>query len=469
MPGLMMIVVSPHAGCTAGAGASTGASPAGLRSTPVVAGGMTALRKLPDDQGLLAARGRQVLGVTPQGEQWLAFDGEPPTPASIITDFCLTGRDLVLIWGDEAVDRCRPAGVPAGDRVWRTTRRWTAEELGLLPRSVTAVNTTIYITGEGGVVNLDDGTRMLDGMTINAPVCATALGPVACEGRRAYTIHDGAYVGSASRVQRDGDALIFLRRSAEHSEFGFMDLSLRERDVRTHSASTERSVHAVHRDQRGLVVLCDDVLEFHTLHQANGREWLALARVVPLAGARHAVPHPGGVTAVAGARGLCAVSDGRDRTPDVIVTGIGEITASAFDGRLLRTAGGAGDVVFDLDGTLLDEPIPGDIVSTRSRHAQSLEFSISLRDGFADWTTSDGRSATINVDVTADYGSVVIVDGDAWIGHRRGVTVIVDNGTNTPDVLSSRDLARVIDVHPLLDGTGVVAVSDMLGVRMVRR
>ncbi|MCA9296625.1 MAG: hypothetical protein KC983_08905, partial [Phycisphaerales bacterium] len=179
---------------------------------------------------------------------------------------------------------------------------------------------------------------------------------------------------------------------------------------------------------------------------------------------------------LAGARGLTtfrahydARSSKGSQTSTEYVNGIGEIETSAFDGRLIRTNGAAGDVVFDLRGAIVRQPIADALVSTRSRSAQSMEMSITLENGHVEWSTPDGRSGRIDVDVTPDFGSVVIVGSAAWIGHRSGITVIIDNGTNAPGVIESDDIARIIDVHPLLDGTGVVAVSDMMGVRVFRR
>ncbi|MCA9297316.1 MAG: hypothetical protein KC983_12385, partial [Phycisphaerales bacterium] len=271
---VVLVLLGQFVGCATG-GAVSKPTPAGeseLQSMVVMAGGMTALLELPHERGVLAARGRQVLGVTQSADLWIACSPDPPTPWAIITDLCFEGDDLVIIWGDLAVDRCRRADAMS----WDLAQRWTAEDLGIHPRAAIDINGALYISGDGGVVNTANGTQFLDGMTIDEPVCETALGIVACAGRRAYTIHDGAYVGSASSLERAGNDIVFLRQGQERSEFGFMDLSLRERNVESQSASTAHRARAVFRKRDGLLVVCDDHVESFSYAQNYGRHRLEL-------------------------------------------------------------------------------------------------------------------------------------------------------------------------------------------------
>ncbi|MFZ9915218.1 MAG: hypothetical protein ACO3IB_07780, partial [Phycisphaerales bacterium] len=151
----------------------------------------------------------------------------------------------------------------ANERQPRIAARYTRRELGILPRTIAAIDGECYIGGVGGIVRLSDAKPhhawidadgepiapeqpqpLLAGSTVSC-IAPASGGMVACVGRRIVRASTGEYLGAASRLvpltAEQGGGFAFILQATEGASVGLMDDAFRERS----SEALLGTVHSV--------------------------------------------------------------------------------------------------------------------------------------------------------------------------------------------------------------------------------
>ncbi|MEM7229527.1 MAG: hypothetical protein AAF432_12020 [Planctomycetota bacterium] len=379
---------------------------------------------------------------------------QPPTPSTWISDVAVANGRTMVLWAETAVQVDGP-----------TSEIRDVEVLGGTPQAIAAIDGELYVSLDTGVYRWGDGARFLDGRNIANPVVNPGV-LTACEGRRAYAVLDGAFRGSASLLQPtvDPDRWLFVRDRDGGADVGWMNASLRELDSERLSVFIDRPVVAAFVARGAIYVVGTNIID--VLGFDDGV--MTSAEVLPIAGVR-AVTTLNGEPVYVGDVGVVIADSSRATSWRTLRHGFGNVQASAFDGRAMSIRAGEVDRIVTLDGTVeytedsIAYPLP-------MRRASTLQGTLSIVfDGIVRWYDGHGAAQDLDLPVTSEFGVVVSAGGCFWVGHRDGVSLVtIDDGSDpvAQDVLS---IGRIVALHPLLDGSGVVAISDQRGVHLVRR
>jgi hypothetical protein len=338
-----------------------------------------------------------------------------------------------------------------------------AAELGVEPNTLSVVGGELYVAGPGGVVRWSDRARWLSGLECRS-VAESDHGLVACSGRRVYRLDDAGYVGSAGDLYPASDTiglaapLVFVRPGNLTTSVGLMSGAIRELDVRLATASVPGVVRRVRVDDGRLWVIND--------------LWIA---AYPISGERLLDPV---VYEIAGVRDMDFIDSGPLRR--VVVAGAfgraivrfgpgpavhiehehreaAGLARAQSDGRFVLAGGPYGSWLYDPVGTAsLSSHVPDGV---RSERITAVTMSGTVA------RTADGTALTLPGGEThREPGSpmircVVAVDGNVWVGHDLGITVMTVAG----DVLGRLRLdGPVLDIFALAGG-GAVWVSERGG------
>lgn len=375
------------------------------------------------------------------------------------TDLVTTGdRLFVVLQGSHVVEVST-----ADPRRPRILGRTGAAELGVEPNTLSLVDGELYVAGRGGVVRWSDRMRWLSGLDCRSVVqCDHGL--VACAGRRVYRLDDAGYVGSAGDLYPASGTiglaapLVFVRPGKDKTSVGLMSGVIRELNVRLATVSVPGVVRRVRVDDGRLWVISDLRIAAYPI----SGERLLDPVVYEIAGARDMDfidTGPDRRAVVAGAFGRAIVRFGPG--PAVHIEhehreAAGLVRAQS-DGRFVLAGGPYGSWLYDPVGTASPSSHAPDGAIAQRVSAVTLSGT-SAR-------TADGSAVTLPGGETyREPGSpmiscVVAVDGNLWIGHDRGITVITVDGV----VLGRLRLdGPVLDVFALAGG-GAVWVSERGG------
>ncbi len=333
--------------------------------------------------------------------------------------------------------------------------------LGVEPTTLSVVDGQLYVSGGGGVVRWSDRARWLLGMECGT-VVRSGAGLVACTGRRVHRLDDTRFVGSASALypmpQGTGrlGRFAFVRAGRAKASVGLMTGRLREVNMKLATVEVEGIVRCVRVFDGRLWVVSDKRIAAYPI---SGDRLLEPV-VYPIAGARDVSFAGGGPVAIVGSFGRAAVR----LDPDGGVYTVHEhrepagLARARCDGRFVQAGGPGGWWQYEPSGRVRrmagepgDTAIPPAVVSVTLAGVASVG--------------PDGKSVILGDGVTyTEPGSprvscIVAVDGDLWIGHDRGITVLDAQG----GVIDRLRLAGPVRYVFPLAGGGAAWVSEAGG------
>ncbi len=409
--------------------------------------------------------GTTLLVIDPRSAEVISSLPLAPVGASgPATDMVAMGdRLFVLLRATEviALTTADPAHPRIVDRVG-------AEELGVEPVSLSLVRDELYVSGAGGVVRWSDRARYLDGMECRT-VVECDLGLVACAGRRVYRLLDTAYVGSAGELYAWGDGagpgapLVFVRAGPDTTSVGLMTGAIREVGTRLATVTVAGPVRRARIVDGRLWVVSDQRIAAYPI----SGERLLDPVVYEIAGVRDLAFIDGstGRAAVAGVFGRAILRfglDGTVRTESEHREAAGLVRAHC-DGRYVVASGPFGSWQYDATGTTVARPRTFDGAMTGPAVAATIFGSASI--------SADGRSVILpGGEHYTEPGAPTVkcltaVEGELWIGHESGITVLGMDGT----LLGRLRLDGPVRFIFPLSGGGAAWVSDRGGFGTARR
>jgi hypothetical protein len=435
-------------------------------------------------------QGPRLLVLEGRGATVKVVDAGPPGRTGAVVDLAIHRGDLVGVIGGDAVvrwDLANPRAPALIDRV-------DASTLGIKPLSLSLVGSELYVSGEGGVVRAGDGRLFLKGETAGA-VVPTTLGLAAVCGRRVRLLETGGFVGAASTLQPvagpDGGVLGFgfALGGKSGSTVGLMGPDLRERVGEVFTPA----IHRVRVTGGRLWVLAEDQLASWAIRDGTLQDPV-FAKVK---GARDVAPLTDNLFAMVGSfgRAVYRLHDDREGAGDEF-TDVrrepGRLDQSMFDGRRILAGGAEGYWLYPIRGkaTLSEKTLDMTQVPENKATLAWGTVTIDAGDGKAE-TPDEGRALVVDgpggkVRWDAPGGvriaCVVAIDGQLWVGHGRGITVLKgftppppeddDERTGRKAPASKVELTEVASVripgmvtwlHPLRTGGGAAWVSRLGG------
>lgn len=412
----------------------------------------------------------------------------PSGEGGAITQFALWRGDLVaVVDGDSVVrwDISSPRLPVLIDVV-------SAKELGIRPRGIHVCNNVLYIAGDGGVVRSSDGEKFLSGEMISGKVVDTKFGAAVPVARRVQLLQDNKFITAANALEPLPASaglpggFAFALNGNDGATIGLMNSDLRE---------------VAGEPIRGV---------FRKLVIANGRLWAIFDTEIVswnmqsgklnspiytlVKGARDLAPLTDNLYAVTGSfgRGVLHLMGDKEVDGDTFTDAVrepGRLEQSLFDGRRVLAGSIEGFWLYPIRGkpTMSDKSVSLSTLPDTKVALPWAEAQIEKGDG-SPATLDEGtkihfKSATAETDWELPpnvYACVLAaVDGDLWIGHTDGITVLQPmsaTGNVGTVAASSADGSLIIYkraelrlpgpvlwIHPLRTGPGAVWVSHFGG------
>jgi hypothetical protein len=473
--GLSAAVVLAGGGCASSAGqgamnVSTG-EPGELRIAHHVGG--THYRALIHQGAWYQTFGDELLVLHPEDgvvEERIEL-GEPDDSAAAI-DVLEHSGSLLVVLRDQAVVQ-----VARDDQGrWRLVRRWQQEELGIAPRRLSLVAGEPYVSGVGGAVRLSTGERVFTDDGDVGRLVLNRLRPAVTVGRRVYRIEDREYLGSASELiplPAKADipaAYAFVRHGRETAEVGLMRETLREVDAERTTVQLDEPLRAVRCFAGRLWVVTDSAVHVYS-HLADE---LRLVERIEIRGARDVALIDESHVAIVGMFGRAIYRRWNDEQgPGRTLTSIRREPAglehATFDGRHLRAAGPLGAWEYRIGGRV--QPVDATIEGEPSRNAASTDIEATIADDGETVALRDRETGETRVHRESGLTMycVVAVDGDIWIGHDVGITVLSGAQPEPGGVVARLRLdGPVRFIFPLLSGGGAAYVAERGGIGVAR-
>ncbi|TVQ51289.1 MAG: hypothetical protein EA377_12870 [Phycisphaerales bacterium] len=395
------------------------------------------------------------------------------------TDLAITDERMYIVLDrDEVVE----LSLSEPRNPW-VLERYPAQTLGIEPQRLSVVNDEAYVSGRGGVVRLRDQRRIFSHPEQAGPVVDSDEGLVTTVGRRIHRLDDGEFVGSASELiptalsRVPEGTLAFIRTSSAGAIVGLMGPNLRELDTHHLTVAVRGKVRSVRTFGNRLWVVSDD----QVLCYAVQDDRLVRVRDVDVLGAMDVAPSAGDYLALAGTFGrtiyrIRSTSGGPGDTFLHTQREPSRLLNARSDGRHIVAGSEEGVWLYRIGSTvrLTDEPYdePGDSMITR---ASSLDAEAEIiEDGRALSITRDGRTIIHREPNDAVMSVIVPIDGEFWVGHDDGITVIsarieieakLQQGVTEGDLASARLRidGPVTALFPLMVDDGVAFVSTYGG------
>ncbi len=361
------------------------------------------------------------------------------------TDMVLDGTALYIVLKDYALVEldCSYLRTP------RIVRRLYANQLGVLPQRLSVAGGELYISGPNGVMRGSDGKIMLadigdeeDGNKGDWGVSHVVIGetgPIACIGRRAYSLLDGKYVGSASDLfvlpEEFGieGGFVFSRKTTTGQLIGLMTSDIREVDIQKATIVVEGVVQNIRVFSGRLWIVGDFRISSYAIKDG--------ALVDPLhmdvIGARDVDRIDDNYIAIAGSfgRSVYRVYDSIDGPGDVFLSSHrepGNLLYAQSDGRHTMALGLGGTWLYDHENkvTFVDS-YPADFPEPNTKVNTTLVSAAIASDGMSVVLHISEKKQTYEDPKEAKFYCLTAVDGDIWVGHDRGITVLGINKSNT--------------------------------------
>ncbi|MEE8155305.1 MAG: hypothetical protein V3T53_10175 [Phycisphaerales bacterium] len=384
------------------------------------------------------------------------------------TDMLLDNDRLYVVLHDEAVIELTLAD-PWNPQI---TSRVTADQLGIAPRLLSRAAGDLYVSGAGGVVRWSVGRLMLVDQGIVSRVGHATVGLVACIDRRVYRLDDGRYVGSASDVSPLGDefgmpgTLIFTRRGKSGSLVGLMSANVREIDSQRATVAMGGAVRSVRAFSGRLWIVGDD----HIASYKVTDDALADPMRITVLGARDVDRIDDNYLAVAGSfgRAVYRISDDDHGPGDEFVFSHREpscLTQAQSDGLRVMGLGREGAWLYQIAGQAdyVSEP-PSELPAPRTSVTTDLASASISQDGTSIDIRARGVPSTFTEPGDVQLHCLAAVDGDIWVGHDRGITVLRPDTSGAAAIRGRLRLEGPVRyIFPRLVGGAAVYVSEYGG------
>jgi hypothetical protein len=357
-------------------------------------------------------------------------------------DMLIHGERLYVV-----LDRDEVVELSLSDpEVPRVLSRESAGGLGILPRRLSVADGHLLVSGIGGVVRWDDGFIMLQQAGDVSRVSESGEGLVACIGRRIYRLSDGSYAGSASELLRAEGlrhaplrSLVFVRQAETGALVGLMSANLREIDVNDATVAVPGVVRSIRIFDHAIWVVTDgEILSFQVMRDGSaGESGIRLVRHVDIdvIGARDVAKVDDDHLAIVGSFGRSLYrmrSTGRG-PGDTFVYAHREpsrLMQARSDGRHILAGGPEGSWLYQIGSHVqVAEEMNPDDATTPQRTANTIDARASISD--------DGRTLVVEADsrtfeyrelgpggIESRLHTVVSVEGEFWLGHDDGMTVL---------------------------------------------
>ncbi len=430
---------------------------------------------------LLVLEGR---GGKPLRSERVRPDGE----GGAITDLAFWHGDLVAVVDGDAVvrwDIASPRTPVLIDSV-------SAQDLGIRPRSLRVVDGTLYVSGDGGVVRSSDGAKFLAGGATVGRVVQTASGPAAPVGRRVQRLEDDSFLGAASMLEPLPASaglpggFAFALQGKEGATVGLMNAQLREVVGESIRGTLRRLVIANGR----LWAIFDT--EIASWDLKGGK--LESPVYTAVKGARDLAPLSENLYAVTGSfgRGVYHLHDDKDGAGDSFTDAVrepGRLEQSLFDGRRVLAGSYEGFWLYPIRGkpTISEKAvtlstIPDTKITLPWAEAEIDKGGPGVEAGRKILLRASGAETEWELPPHVYACVLAAVDGDLWIGHTDGITVLRPGGAVDAPAKGAADApgkaggalayskrgelrlpGPVLWIHPLRTGLGAVWVTHFGG------
>lgn len=355
-----------------------------------------------------------------------------------VIDMAIVGKRLWAVIEDDAVvELALPAGLPPMIR-----RSFSSEDLGILPRRLSVIDSVLYVSGPGGVVNMDDGKRIFTSDENCGAVAQAGSDLVVCIGRRVNRIADGRYIGAASDLSNlpadiasGGNAsLAFVLRSEANAMAGLMTADVREVAGGQSTTPMPEGVERLRFLNGRMFIVGPLRIDWYDL----GGGAMTLAGTVDLLGARDidALDDRTFVIVGTAGRAIYQLEEGSSRGKFIQAQREASRLSMAIGDGLNILAGsreGAWMYLVNARAELTKRSIESAPPGPRIANSVGAQATISA-DGavlnvrpaggagpaVAPWEYHEAKGARLH--------TVIAVDGDFWVGHDRGITILRADG-----------------------------------------
>lgn len=442
----------------------TDRSPSSLRMDHHVGG--THHRTVIEDGSWFVSQGVLIEALDPhtgkvRGECRLAEDGS----AGSVVDLVRWQGSLMAVLDESAVVRIDPRG----GRDAEVVEVIDAAALGIRPKQLSVVGESLYVSGLGGVVRLPDRTRFLPDQAQVGSVAMSSSGPVAVVDRRVVSLENGQFVGAATQLVPLPPSLgivggiAFVLQYREGASVGIMGPDIREISADVVPGIVRR-LRVI--DSRLWVVTDTELV---TWDLSRGK--VADPLVLKLKGGRDLDAVNENYFGVVGSfgRAVLRLEDDATGDGDEFIRAVrtpGRLDVAISDQRTIIASSPEGTWSYPIRGkpTLTDRAVP--------------VWGIPARDVSAVWGSaklvSDSDDEPVRrVEISSGVGSaaskgtwsapldgtiwvLALVDGDLWIGHERGISVLrhrtaAEGGTGAFPVQQSKAAGTMTGTSPLVE------------------
>ena len=399
----------------------------------------------------------------------------PPGDLGSAIDMVILDHQLFVVLEDDGVAQL-DLTQPARPRLIDFT---DARTLGILPRRLSVVESSLYVSGKGGVVRFADGQRIFADLGDVMQVVKTGGaegGLVTCIGRRVHRVSDRAFVGSASTLQTLPETyglpghLVFVRHVEGGSQVGLMTPEIREVSTKTSTVMVEGRVSSI-RFLSGLIWVVSD--RSLSAYRIEGMK-LTLVHRFEGEGFRDVGLLDDNRLAVAGTfgRGILRIFDDAEGPGGTMIrkhVEPGQLTEAQSDGRRILAGTGTGFWLYDMtdNQARVTDRRPNASI-TPNRVAVTIDARVVIDESSRTITmTSSGGERTYLEPDRAVIHCVVSVGGYFWLGHDRGITVLDPDRADDPVIGRLRLPGPVSWIFPQLSGNGAAYVSEFGGFGVV--
>lgn len=397
----------------------------------------------------------------------------------------LDKRLFVVIEDDEVVElSLELPQVPA------ITRRIDAGMLGMHPRRLSVVDGVAYVSGPGGIVRLDDLQSIYTAQTDVGRVAKSAGGLVTTVGRQVRNISDNTYAGSASELLmlpsefNMPGAMAFARQGDQGALFGLMSPEVREVDAQRATSAVPGVVRSLRAEHGQIWVVSDLGLTMYTVKPDS----IEVAARVEILGCLDAGMVDANNLVLSGTFGRTMYRiDKDDKGPGQTFYAsrreASRLSRAVSDGQHILAGSAEGLWLYLINSRVelttksfqSAPPSPRKEASTVNAQARISDDrkSVILSMGGTELTYFEADFCEIRC--------IAEVDGDFWLGHDRGITVL--GSTPTAPVVDSKKKSQdqqpaqpgiplygslrlpgpVLYIYPLLVGGGASYVSELGG------
>jgi len=374
--------------------------------------------------------GWELLVIDPKtGRVSFREDLADPGSSGPAIDMILDGDELLVVLEDSGVVRLT---LDDPRRPWQEETS-TSGQLGIRPRGIVQVGRERLVFGEGGVVDLDTGRRLVKVEGEVTSVDKGEDGLVYCLDRRIHRVSDDEFVGSANRLQSvqgltadDPRRHVFVRNERNGSLVGFMGADFREIDAQQWTVPLPGSTTRVHQYGERLVVVSSLAVRIYRIDP----DGLHLDEEIAIVGAVDAAMPDEDQINLAGefGRGTWRLQDdleGSRRTFAMYHPEPAGLDRAVSDGRNILADSPRGMWMYRIGDKAVQVTI------------DDIDFPEPIREAvMLDWTfriIGDGTEIEVDTPVGVDrlvapggghFRCVATADNVVWIGHDRGIIMV---------------------------------------------